>query len=51
MSPAQASTLVQLGNLYDDVLGRPEEAVAFYRQAADKYVEMRRCGERRAGEE
>ncbi|HXU31309.1 MAG TPA: tetratricopeptide repeat protein [Thermoanaerobaculia bacterium] len=35
----QASTLGQLGNLYDDVLGRPEEAVAFYRQAADKYVE------------
>ena len=36
----QASTLVQLGNLYDDVLDRPEEAVAFYRQAADKYVEI-----------
>lgn len=37
----QASTLVQLGNLYDDVLDRPEEAAAFCRQAADKYVEMR----------
>ena len=37
----QASTLNQLGNLYDDVLGRPEEAAAFYRQAADKYVEIR----------
>ena len=36
----QASTLGQLGNLYDDVLGRPEQAVAFYRQAADKYVEL-----------
>ncbi len=35
----QAGTLVQLGNLYDDELDRPEEAVAFYRQAADKYVE------------
>jgi len=34
----QASTLGQLGNLYAD--GRPEEAVAFYRQAADKYVEV-----------
>ena len=34
----QASTLGQLGNLYGDVLDRPEEAVAFYRQAADKYV-------------
>ena len=34
----QARTLLQLGNLYDDVLGRAEEAVAFYRQAVDKYV-------------
>jgi tetratricopeptide (TPR) repeat protein len=32
----QATTLVQLGTLYDDVLDRPEEAAAFYRQAADK---------------
>jgi len=31
----QASTLLQLGNLYDDVLERPEEAVAFYRRAAE----------------
>ena len=36
----QASTLNQLGNLYDDVLNRTEEATAFYRQAADKYVEI-----------
>ncbi len=36
----QAATLVQLGNLYTDILGRPEQAVAFYRQAADKYVEL-----------
>jgi tetratricopeptide (TPR) repeat protein len=36
----QASTLGQLGNLYDDVLDRPEEALAFYRQAADKHVEI-----------
>jgi hypothetical protein len=35
----QASTLVQLGNLYGDVPGRLEEAVVFYRQAVDKYVE------------
>ena len=35
----QADTLLQLGNLYDDVLHRPEEGVAFYRQAADKFVE------------
>jgi tetratricopeptide (TPR) repeat protein len=31
----QASTLGQLGNLYDDLLQRPEEAVAFYRRAAE----------------
>jgi len=37
----QASTLGQLGNLYGDKLGRTEEAVAFYRQAVDKYVEIR----------
>lgn len=36
----QASTLGQLGNLYDDELDRSEEAAAFYRQAADKYVEI-----------
>lgn len=36
----QAATLAQLGNLYDDVLDRSEEAVAFYRQAADKYVKL-----------
>jgi tetratricopeptide (TPR) repeat protein len=33
----QANTLVQLGTLYDDVLQRPEEAVAFYLRAADLY--------------
>lgn len=37
--PGQASTLTQLGNLYKDVLGRFEEAAAFYRQAVDKSVE------------
>jgi len=36
----QANTLGQLGNLYDDFLDRPEEAVTFHRQAADKYVEI-----------
>jgi tetratricopeptide (TPR) repeat protein len=36
----QASTLLQLGNLYDDALERPEEAVTFYRQAADKFVDI-----------
>ena len=36
----QASTLGQLGNLYDDVLQRPEEAVAFYRRAAEIYGEI-----------
>jgi tetratricopeptide (TPR) repeat protein len=37
----QAATLGQLGNLYDDVLNRSEEAAAFFRQAADKYVGIR----------
>jgi tetratricopeptide (TPR) repeat protein len=36
----QAKTLGQLGCLYDGVLDRLEEAAAFYRQAADKYVEI-----------
>ena len=36
----QASTLNQLGGLYDQALGRLEEAAAFLRQAADKYVEI-----------
>jgi tetratricopeptide (TPR) repeat protein len=36
----QASTLGQLGLLYDLGLGRPEQAVAFHRKAADKYVEL-----------
>ena len=37
----QARTLLQLGNLYD-ALGRAEEALAFFRQSAEKCVEMRR---------
>ena len=36
----QASSLNELGNLYDDHLNRPEEAVTFYRQAADIYVAL-----------
>lgn len=36
----QAGTLNQLGLLYRDVLHRPEEAVALYHQAADRYVEI-----------
>jgi tetratricopeptide (TPR) repeat protein len=36
----QATTLNQLGNLYDDHLGRAEEAAAFLRRAADKHVEI-----------
>ena len=36
----QAITLGQLGNLYGDVLDRPEDAAAFYQQAADKSVEI-----------
>jgi tetratricopeptide (TPR) repeat protein len=36
----QASTLGQLGLLYNNVLDRPEEAAAFYRQAVDRYVEL-----------
>ena len=40
----QASTLNELGNLYDTVLDRPEDAVAFYRQAAERYVETGHIG-------
>jgi tetratricopeptide (TPR) repeat protein len=36
----QAGTLGQLGLLYDDVLHRPEEAVSFYRQGADRHMEI-----------
>jgi len=36
----QARTLGQLGNLYNGVLDRPEEAVAFHRQAAERYQEI-----------
>lgn len=38
--PGQAGTLGQLGNLYGGVLDRAEEAATFFRQAADKYVEI-----------
>ncbi|MDX1999925.1 MAG: tetratricopeptide repeat protein [Thermoanaerobaculia bacterium] len=37
----QGGTLNQLGNLYSDILDRPEEAVPFFRQAVDKSVEGR----------
>ncbi|MBO3709191.1 MAG: tetratricopeptide repeat protein [Candidatus Accumulibacter sp.] len=37
----QAATLLQLGNLYDDILGRPEDAVTHYRQAAERRVALR----------
>jgi tetratricopeptide (TPR) repeat protein len=44
----QANTLGQLGLLYGTLLDRPEEAVAFIRQAADKFVEIHDvAGERR----
>jgi tetratricopeptide (TPR) repeat protein len=36
----QASSLTQLGNLYGTGFNRPEEAVTFYRQAADIFVEQ-----------
>ncbi len=36
----QAGSLTMLGNLYVADLNRPEEAVIFYRQAADIYVEL-----------
>jgi tetratricopeptide (TPR) repeat protein len=36
----QASTLTQLGNLYDDGLQRPEEAVVFYQRAAEIFGEI-----------
>ena len=35
----QAITLEQLGMVYDEQLGRTEEAVSFFRQAIDKYIE------------
>jgi tetratricopeptide (TPR) repeat protein len=37
----QARTLGQLGIFYGNVLNRPEEAAAFFRQAANKHVEIR----------
>jgi len=36
----QARTLGQVGTLYNDVLQRPEEAVALYRRAAEIYREI-----------
>ena len=36
----QASSLGQLGNLCKDCLHRPEEALVFYRQAADMYARL-----------
>ncbi len=38
--PRQAGTLGQLGILFDNCWHRPDEAVVFYRQAADIYVEI-----------
>lgn len=35
----QANSLTALGVLYNNSLNRPEEAITFYRQAADIYVE------------
>jgi tetratricopeptide (TPR) repeat protein len=40
----QANTLNQLGQLYFYVLDRPEEAAGFYRQAVDKYFDIRDRG-------
>ena len=36
----QAGSLIALGVLYNDCMNRPEEAVIFYRQAADICVEL-----------
>ena len=36
----QADTLLQLGLLYDNALGRTEETISFSQLAADKYVEI-----------
>jgi tetratricopeptide (TPR) repeat protein len=36
----QATTLLQLGILYDNNFDRTEEAAAFFQQAADKFVEV-----------
>ncbi len=40
----QASTLSQLGSLYFAAPNRGEEAANFFRQAADKYAEIRNVG-------
>jgi tetratricopeptide (TPR) repeat protein len=47
-SDGQARTLNQLGILYDDILNRPEEATAFFRQAVDKSVGPAQEGSRRS---
>ena len=44
----QANTLNRLGTLYIAVLNRPEDATAFYRQAADMFVEFDAAQERSA---
>lgn len=36
----QGRTLMQIGNLYGEVLDRPEDAVSFCRQAAEKFVKV-----------
>ncbi len=46
----QASSLNQLGQLYGDFLGRLEEAVTFYRQAADIAIELGDLARRDFGE-
>ena len=43
----QALTLLQLGNLYAVDFGRSEEAATFFRQAADKCVEIADPAKRR----
>ncbi|MCI5132446.1 MAG: tetratricopeptide repeat protein, partial [Candidatus Electrothrix sp. EH2] len=37
----QAENLTMLGNLYDDCLHRPDEAINFYRQAACIYADLK----------
>jgi tetratricopeptide (TPR) repeat protein len=37
----QADTLAQLGILYSEAFGRVEEAVSFFRQSVEKYVEIK----------
>lgn len=37
----EASTLGQLGTLYDEAMDRPEDAVTFYRQGIEIYAELK----------